>query len=507
MPDISLIVYADMNCPFCYALHERLLDLGYLDQVEWRVIQHAPQCKYDVNDFQTRNELITEVKRVSDIAPDVTIKVPPARPNTGRISKILVESIQRYPEQAAKFRTLAYRALWVDGLDFDQPEMVEKLRDASGLAELQISGQTISTMNRWQKEWEEGDFSRNTPSLIVGGTSKLLGLPNSDVLEAFLEGNYAVENISSEAVCNFRPKERILIIADEINAEKIAQPFSSEHEIIFHYDEKTASDIFLTNSNFDLILIYTELATLDGYTLCRIIHEQGNILTVPVMLITENRSIDNEIKAFKAGASDYLDINCPIDIIKVRVNTFLRLKRANDLLEQHARLDSLTEISNRREFERVIHIEWCRAIRTSKPLSVIFMDIDYFKQYNDFYGHLKGDQCLRKVAQTLLKSVNRSADVIARYGGEEFVAILPDTDSNGAAVVANNIKYNLEALSIPHEESCITSYITVSQGIATILPVHNDKMERLMKVADNMVYEAKKSGRNCFVVKNLNEEK
>ncbi|MDJ0572847.1 MAG: diguanylate cyclase, partial [Pleurocapsa sp. MO_192.B19] len=173
-----------------------------------------------------------------------------------------------------------------------------------------------------------------------------------------------------------------------------------------------------------------------------------------------------------------------------------QLQTANQKLQQLAILDGLTGIANRRYFDLVLDKEWQRLAREKKPLSLILCDIDYFKAYNDVYGHQKGDRCLQKIAKLLQQSTRRAADLAARYGGEEFAVILPNTDSQGALFIAKNITQLLAQLQISHEKSPVSQYITCSIGIATKIPTSKQPVTNIIKVADNLLYEAKKAGRN-----------
>lgn len=177
----------------------------------------------------------------------------------------------------------------------------------------------------------------------------------------------------------------------------------------------------------------------------------------------------------------------------------LQLKIANKKLERLAISDGLTNVANRRYFDRALKNEWQRLAREQKLLSLILCDIDCFKLYNDTYGHPAGDECLQKVAQTLQESTRRPADLVARYGGEEFAIILPDTNANGALFIANKIRQQLTDLQIPHRESCVTKYVTLSIGIATQLPRWDADPYSLLKIADNALYQAKQQGRNQIV--------
>lgn len=179
------------------------------------------------------------------------------------------------------------------------------------------------------------------------------------------------------------------------------------------------------------------------------------------------------------------------------------LHRANQQLEQLAFIDGLTQVANRRHFDNRLIQEWWRLRRIKAPLSIILCDIDYFKQYNDTYGHQAGDECLRKVASALQTAIKRPADLVARYGGEEFVIILPDTPTIGAIQVAEKIQMLVEQLQLCHQSSLVKSQITLSLGVVTSVPQAGNNPMQLIATADQALYQAKAKGRNCLVVNKL----
>ena len=173
-----------------------------------------------------------------------------------------------------------------------------------------------------------------------------------------------------------------------------------------------------------------------------------------------------------------------------------QLQTVNQKLQQLAILDGLTNIANRRYFDLVLDKEWQRSIREKKPLSLILCDVDHFKAYNDTYGHQKGDRCLQQIAKILKKSIRRPADLAARYGGEEFAVVLPNTDAQGALFIAENIARQLAHKQLPHQKSSVENYVTCSMGVATIIPRVDEYSRSIIEMADRLLYQAKKLGRN-----------
>jgi diguanylate cyclase (GGDEF)-like protein len=173
-----------------------------------------------------------------------------------------------------------------------------------------------------------------------------------------------------------------------------------------------------------------------------------------------------------------------------------QLEHRNRDLERISALDTLTQIANRGRFDGALRQEWRRCARDESPLSLVFCDIDYFKRFNDTYGHQAGDECLVRVAQAMDETLNRPADLVARYGGEEFIALLVDTDVEGARMLAERMRARIESLRVEHRASDVCPYLTVSLGVATIVPQVAVRPEDLVDLADRALYAAKEGGRN-----------
>lgn len=175
-----------------------------------------------------------------------------------------------------------------------------------------------------------------------------------------------------------------------------------------------------------------------------------------------------------------------------------QLQQANQELQRLATSDGLTRLANRRRFDQYLNEQWLSLAREQQPLSLILCDIDFFKAYNDTYGHVSGDQCLQQVAMAIATGAKRPADLVARYGGEEFAVILPNTGGAGAIQVAQEIRANIKQLQIPHRHSPISSFVTLSLGIACLIPRRNGRVDRLLQQADRALYQAKAQGRDCL---------
>jgi len=254
----------------------------------------------------------------------------------------------------------------------------------------------------------------------------------------------------------------------------------------------------------DLILLDIQMPGIDGYEVCRRLKRDPDTDSAVVIFVTARDSERDEELGLTLGAVDFISKPISPAIVRARVDTHMNLKRKTDMLERFALLDGLTGIHNRRYFDEQLGKELARTLREDRPLSVIMMDIDHFKAFNDHYGHGAGDKCLQKVAQALTDTLSRPSDALCRYGGEEFVALLPGSDIDGARVVAERLRQAVEALAIGHEYSETGSVVTVSLGVSTAVPdrpknpdenLESDS-DSVLKRADEALYRAKRAGRN-----------
>lgn len=267
------------------------------------------------------------------------------------------------------------------------------------------------------------------------------------------------------------------------------------------------------SSEIDLILMDVVMPEMDGIEACRQIKGKDNLKDIPIIMVTGMEEADGLLPAFEAGAIDY--IKKPIDRteLSVRVRSALRLKQemdarkvamvqleeANNKLQLLSSLDGLTGIANRRAFDEFIDREWRRSIREKTPMSLLMSDIDFFKKYNDGYGHQAGDNCLKKVAKVLSNCVKRPGDMVARYGGEEFVVVMGNTSIDFASKLAEQLRSAVVQLKIRHAYSDVADFVTLSIGAASLVPAPGLSYETLINDADKALYRAKENGRNMVV--------
>ncbi|WP_420263900.1 diguanylate cyclase domain-containing protein [Candidatus Magnetominusculus dajiuhuensis] len=291
-------------------------------------------------------------------------------------------------------------------------------------------------------------------------------------------------------------KQKILIVDDMPMNIKILNELLQE-DYLTYYATGGRQAIEMTSVIVpDLILLDIIMPEVNGYEVCRTIRGNESLAGIPVIFITAMDDDIDESYGLNIGAVDYITKPFNPSIVKLRVRNHLELKKQRDSLSKLAAMDGLTGISNRRTFDDSYRKEWSRAVRMKSALSMIIIDIDYFKLYNDNYGHIQGDICLKKVAETLRECLQRPADLLARYGGEEFVCLLPETDSNGIVQIGNHMRGSIETLEIPHERSLVSNYVTISLGGSEARPDPDILPEIFLTHVDSLLYRSKKEGRN-----------
>ena len=291
-------------------------------------------------------------------------------------------------------------------------------------------------------------------------------------------------------------RPRLLVVDDQpINIQAIYQTFSADHQVLMATSGEQALELCLSKQP-DLVLLDVVMPGMDGFEVCRRLKADEATRDIPVIFVTAQDDEAAETRGLDAGAVDFISKPINPKIVRARVRTQLTLKAQADVLREWVYTDGLTGVHNRRFFDERLSVEWARAIRHGNALSVVLLDVDLFKRYNDCYGHLAGDECLRRVASALRACVRRPGDVVARFGGEEFVCLLPDTDLKGAMTVAEEFSQLLSVQQIPHADSSVASVVTVSQGVCSKRGGVGGNAENLMREADAQLYVAKARGRH-----------
>jgi diguanylate cyclase (GGDEF)-like protein len=288
----------------------------------------------------------------------------------------------------------------------------------------------------------------------------------------------------------------ILIVDDEVsNIEILSAVLEDQYELCFATSAEDAYALLPTVMP-DLVLLDVVMPVVSGYEVCRKIKADAMLADIPVIFTTALGEEEDQLFGLGLGAIDYITKPISPAIVRARIHNHLEMKRMRDQLAELAITDALTGLGNRRRLESILTSEYRRLSLGGENLSVIIMDIDFFKRFNDRYGHAAGDLCLVQVAAALSRAARRTADFTVRYGGEEFAALLPGASHEEAMEVARNIRHRVEALGIPHGGSEVASFVTVSIGVASCLCAPDLAPAAWILAADRQLYLAKAAGRN-----------
>ena len=320
---------------------------------------------------------------------------------------------------------------------------------------------------------------------------------------------------------------KILIVDDRVENLLALEGLLDEFDIgLFKANSGEEALAYTLDHEFALILLDVQMPGMDGYEVAELLRGNKKTKHIPIIFVTAaSKAMSHIFKGYELGAVDYLHKPLVPMVFRSKVGVFIelfaqkealreksqefnrklveleelqqQLEETNEQLLMLSTTDGLTGLLNRRRFDQVFNEEWKRAERGQRPLSLLMLDIDHFKAYNDTYGHQSGDDCLRDVAKQLAGISLREGDKLARVGGEEFAIVLPETDSEGAIEVAMRVKTSIDELAKPHCSSPSSQYLTVSVGVSTVIPGPDLAPRRLMEAADMALYQAKHSGRNC----------
>jgi len=295
-----------------------------------------------------------------------------------------------------------------------------------------------------------------------------------------------------------KQKNSLLLVDDEkLNLKLLNGILGSEYTIYTATNGANAINIAKEYTP-DLILLDILMPEMDGYQTLSELKKCDKTKKIPIIFITGLSSSEDEEKGLALHAADYISKPFSGMIVKLRVRNQIQIVNQLRTIERLSMIDQLTNIPNRRSFDERLHIEWNRAIREQMPISLLMLDIDNFKNYNDTYGHQQGDVLLKTVAEILSLSSKRSTDFAARWGGEEFVILLPNTPLPNAVNIAETIRINIENEVIPCADNSTTK-ITASIGVNTLIPTRENSADAFISAADKALYAAKAAGRNKVI--------
>lgn len=290
-------------------------------------------------------------------------------------------------------------------------------------------------------------------------------------------------------------KPKLLVVDDQpINIQVMHQVFGADYQVFMATHGEQALSICAANPP-DLVLLDVVMPGMDGFDVCTQLKNSPATRNIPVIFVTAHSDAAQETHGLSVGAVDFISKPVNPAVVRARVKTHLTLKFQSDLLRNLVFLDGLSGVFNRRYFDQQLAVEWARAARNHTALSLIMVDVDHFKLFNDRYGHQAGDDCLRQIALTLKSSLRRPTDLVARYGGEEFACILPETGFEDALAITQEMERQVRAQKIPNEFSQFDGVVTASLGLAICTVQPGGDPAALIGLADAQLYQAKQAGR------------
>ena len=296
-------------------------------------------------------------------------------------------------------------------------------------------------------------------------------------------------------LAHFKVRPKLLVVDDQrINILVLNELFRNDCEVFMATNGEQALQICRAQLP-DLVLLDVQMDGIDGFEVCRRLKADAESRNIPVIFITAQGGEADEVRGLQLGAVDFIAKPINPVIVRARVQTHLTLKLQSDLLRSMALFDGLTGVPNRRKFDEQLVRDWRQSQREQTALSVILIDVDHFKRYNDHYGHQAGDAALQAVARVLDGTLKRPHYLLARYGGEEFVGVLPNTGLSEAVELAERMQTEVRALNLEHVGSPEAQVVTISLGVATVVARSDLAPQALVEAADQQLYAAKQAGR------------
>lgn len=305
------------------------------------------------------------------------------------------------------------------------------------------------------------------------------------------------DSLSSRHLLGYPRQPKVLLVDDQpLHIQLLHRALPATYQVFMATGGSQALRL-AQDRRPDLILLDVEMPDMGGFEVLEKLRNHAETADIPVIFITAHAEGDMEAKGLEAGAVDFITKPIHAGVVRARVHTHLQLKFQSEFLRQWVYIDGLTGAYNRRYFDEHLNHEWARAAREQQPLSLLMLDVDHFKAYNDHYGHVLGDETLRQLVSAIKPCLLRPGDLLCRYGGEEFVCLLPNTALYDAMHVAERLRAAIESRHIEHVTNLPQGVLTISVGVAERAAAQSS--EDLVSKADRQLYQAKHSGKNRVV--------
>jgi diguanylate cyclase (GGDEF)-like protein len=489
--------FIDLNCPFCFAVHERLSRWGVSHKLEWKFVQHANHLMEGPFTLSQENRLSSEVLSAHHRAPDVKI-ILPSKWCDGELASLLLTQIQKvYPEASDQMRNAVYRALWHEDLNIDDTEVLQGLLAQNDLPDSLIveCEESRSLLQAYQNEWETGNFDFSIPVIQQAKTRRShVGLGTKRSLMEFLLEKRS--RLIDSTACYYQRKPTILVCGSMQNVWPIIEHLRACTEFLQAQTATEAIETIGIHSHADVLVLDDESLSPEDVDK---IAKAARARTLPWALLTRDTSTEHEVETLSRGAAEFIDIGQDVRVGRARLHRLIRSRLTPEYLERREELDTLTRLPSRRSFLRAFEGCWSDSRETGQVLSILLFNLDQFKKYNDSMGYLAGDHALQQVAALLKHNVNSPDSRLARFGGDEFIALLPDVGSNKAINIGLAAKQALIELHLSTTTGEVEQDLSMSVAVVTITPAKDAEAEIIFERVDRAMSDAKKTGPNSLI--------
>lgn len=481
----GLVAYVDFNCPYCFALHERVVRWGLEDAIEWRVIEHSSHVLDGPFDFHQEQMLSTEVVEVHHRAPDVTLVLPQQRCRSTVATRLQTYVQREHPEKQHAFRRDVFRALWQDGLDIGEESALKALLDRHEVPDLflQFCEQEPLELQAWQEEWEQADYDRSIPVLAHPESGRvLIGLPEERVLKEFMLGERS--RVIDSAVCYYQQRPSILLWGWMSRIWQVLDDVRTCCELLQVLTVEAVEQHLSQIASPDLIIVENSQVSRAELEVVVSLARRRNI---PLVVSTREPDPDEEIELLSMGVLEYLPATGDGRVARARLSRVLRDRYNLERVQQESMMDPLTGLPSRAQLLEHLRGEWERGILRASPLSFLLFDLDAFKPFNKTHGYLSGNEALVQIGRALSRAATSPGAQVARFSGNEFAVLLPDTARPEAERMGQQLHDAVVGLQLGKAGSPSGDYLTATMGIHSLQPSENDSLFDLIDGASEEI--------------------
>lgn len=458
--------YIDLNCPYCYALYERLCLWGLVDQIEWCTIEHESHVLDGDFDLRQEEMLSSEVFEVHHRAPDIDLKLPATRCQSTMATRMLAVLHRLFPEAANAVRRATYRALWQDGKNIGDAGVLTEILEQHDVPTevLEMCAEKPPEFTEWQREWTKGGYDNSIPVLTHRPSGRvLIGLADQSSLAQFLLGER--KRVVDRTVCFYQRKPTVLLCGWLSHLWPLVDDINDRVEFIQAPTARRATEMLAEHVVPDLFMIE------DGHVDAKEWQTLGALArgrSVPWLMASANPDTDREIEALSFGAIEYLPVVDDSRVARARLQRILNDRFRLTRSKRHTQTDPLTRLLSRRTLLERLESEWERALERSEPISVILANIDGFKAFNKAHGYLVGDQFLMDFARDIRGFRFSHECVPGRFGGNEFLFILPNCMADLARQTAEHLRSHVAAMNVYNRAT--EAPLSISVGVFSVSP-------------------------------------